>query len=439
MYLPQNVLTCMAVLREAGHQVYAVGGCVRDALLGLTPHDYDLCTDATPEQMRGIFRDFRLVLSGEKHGTVGVVLDGEVIEITTFRTEGGYDDNRHPGWVRFVPRVEEDLARRDFTVNAMAYHPAEGYIDPFGGQADLKNGILRAVGDPATRFTEDSLRILRGARFAAKYRLVPEENTFSAMVQLRQLMENLARERVFEELCKLLLSATADYLIRFAPLITAVIPELESQVGFDQRNIHHAFDLFTHTAHVTANTPANLALRWTGLLHDAGKVSSFSVDENGHGHFYGHAKPSAAIADQVLLRLKAPTALREEVVQLCQLHMTLIPLEKKVVRRWLGKLGMQRMDDLLTFQQADISGKGIIEENELEQFALLRSLMEQILQENTCFCLKDLAVNGRDLQTLGYQGKAIGQCLQFLLEQVIDERLPNDKDALLVAAAGWEG
>lgn len=439
MYLPQNVLTCMAILREAGHQVYAVGGCVRDALLGLTPHDYDLCTDATPEQMRGIFRDFRLVLSGEKHGTVGVVLDGKVIEITTFRTEGGYDDNRHPGWVRFVPRVEEDLARRDFTVNAMAYHPAEGYIDPFGGQADLKNGILRAVGDPATRFTEDSLRILRGARFAAKYRLVPEENTFSAMVQLRQLMENLARERVFEELCKLLLSATADDLIRFAPLITAVIPELESQVGFDQRNIHHAFDLFTHTAHVTANTPANLALRWTGLLHDAGKVSSFSVDENGHGHFYGHAKPSAAIADQVLLRLKAPTALREEVVQLCQLHMTLIPPEKKVVRRWLGKLGTQRMDALLTFQQADISGKGIIEENELEQFALLRSLMEQILQENTCFCLKDLAVNGRDLQTLGYQGKAIGQCLQFLLEQVIDERLPNDKDALLAAAAGWEG
>ena len=439
MYLPQNVLTCMAILREVGHQVYAVGGCVRDALLGLTPHDYDLCTDATPEQMRGIFRNFRLVLSGEKHGTVGVVLDGEVIEITTFRTEGGYDDNRHPGWVRFVPRVEEDLARRDFTVNAMAYHPAEGYIDPFGGQADLKNGILRAVGDPATRFTEDSLRILRGARFAAKYRLVPEENTFSAMVQLRQLMENLARERVFEELCKLLLSATADDLIRFAPLITAVIPELESQVGFDQRNIHHAFDLFTHTAHVTANTPANLALRWTGLLHDAGKVSSFSVDENGHGHFYGHAKPSAAIADQVLLRLKAPTALREEVVQLCQLHMTLIPPEKKVVRRWLGKLGTQRMDDLLTFQQSDISGKGIIEENELEQFALLRSLMEQILQENTCFCLKDLAVNGRDLQTLGYQGKAIGQCLQFLLEQVIDERLPNDKDALLAAAAGWEG
>lgn len=438
MHLPQNVLTCMATLHEAGHRVYAVGGCVRDALLGLTPQDYDLCTDATPEQMREIFCDFRLVLSGEKHGTVGVVLDGEVIEITTFRTEGGYDDNRHPGWVRFVPRVEEDLARRDFTVNAMAYHPAEGYIDPFGGQADLKNGVLRAVGDPATRFTEDALRILRGARFAAKYRLIPEENTFSAMVQLRHLMESLARERVFEELCKLLLAATADDLLRFAPLITAVIPELESQIGFDQRNIHHAYDLFTHTAHVTANTPANLVLRWTGLLHDAGKVPSFSVDENGHGHFYGHAKPSAAIADQVLLRLKAPTALREEVVQLCQLHMTLIPAEKKVVRRWLGKLGTERMQTLLTFQQADSSGKGICEEKELEQFSILRSLIDQILQENACFCLKDLAINGHDLQALGYQGKAIGQCLQFLLEQVIDERLPNEKSALLLAAASWE-
>ena len=434
MRLPSYIQFCIDRLEQAGFAAYAVGGCVRDSLLGLTPQDYDLCTDATPEQMRHVFSGYRQVHAGEKHGTMGVVADGEVIEITTFRTEGGYDDNRHPGWVRFVPHVEEDLARRDFTVNAMAYHPQEGYIDPFGGREDLKNHVLRAVGDPEVRFTEDALRILRGARFAAKYRLTPEEATLSAMLRLRHLMESLARERVFEELCKLLLAATAEDLLRFAPVITAVIPELAEQVGFDQRNPHHAFDLFTHTAHVTAGMPQDLALRWAGLLHDTGKITTFTMDENGRGHFYGHAKPSAAIADAVLHRLKAPTALREEVTELCRLHMTLIPVEKKVVRRWLGKLGPDQFRKLIAFQRADTAGKGILEEGELEELAAIESLIDEILAENACFSLKDLAVNGRDLQALGYTGREIGTCLQFLLEQVMDESLPNDRAALMAAA-----
>ena len=433
MYLPEHVKTCMDILEAAGFQVYAVGGCVRDSLLGLTPQDYDLCTNATPEQMHQAFENFSLVCSGEKHGTVGVIFDRQVVEITTFRTEGDYADNRHPDWVQFVSRVEEDLARRDFTVNAMAYNPKTGYTDPFGGRDDLKNAVLRAVGDPQKRFREDALRILRGARFAAKYHLQVEENTLSAMVQLRSWMDSLARERVFEELCKLLLVADVQDLLAFAPIITAVIPELESQVGFDQRNPHHAYDLYTHTAHVTALTPADLSLRWAGLLHDVGKVSSFFVDEDGRGHFYGHAKPSAAMADTILRRLKAPTALREEVVQLCQLHMTLITQEKKVVRRWLGKLGPAFLDKLLTFQAADMGGKGIVEGDELAQFPVLRSLIAEILEENACFCLKDLAVNGHDLMALGFSGKQIGKCLNFLLEQVIDERLPNEKSALLAA------
>ena len=251
------------------------------------------------------------------------------------------------------------------------------------------------------------------------------------MVRLRHLMENLARERVFEELCKLLLSATAQDLIRFAPLIGQVIPELESQIGFDQRNVHHAYDLFTHTAHVTALTPPELPLRWAGLLHDVGKVPSFFIDDAGHGHFYGHAKLSAPLADTILRRLKAPTALREEVVRLCELHMTLIQPEKKIVRRWLGKLGPDFMDRLLTFQEADIRGKGIIEGNELEQFPALRGLMAEIQADNACFSLKDLAIRGGDLMTLGYAGKEIGTCLNRLLELVMEEKLPNEKEALL--------
>ena len=437
MYLPNYVLTCMQALEAAGFQVYAVGGCVRDALLGLTPHDYDLCTDATPEQMQQVFQNFSLVRSGEKHGTIGVILDHQVVEITTFRTEGGYTDSRHPGWVRFVPNLEDDLARRDFTVNAMAYSPKTGYMDPFGGRADLENRVLRAVGCPEQRFAEDALRILRGARFAARFNLTPEETTEQAMLRLAPSMEQLARERVFEELCKLLLWATAEDLCRYAPIITAVIPELASQVGFDQRNPHHAYDLFTHTAHVTANTPAELSLRWAGLLHDVGKVPSFFTDEAGRGHFYGHAKPGAEIANEVLLRLKAPTALREEVVQLCQLHMTLIVPEKKVVRRWLNKLGPALLEKLLTFQAADMSGKGIIEGDELEQFPKLRAIIQEILAENACFSLKDLAVNGHDLIALGFAGKQIGQCLQYLLEQVMEEVLPNEQGALLDAAINY--
>ncbi len=437
MYLPNYVLTCMQALEAAGFQVYAVGGCVRDALLGLTPHDYDLCTDATPEQMQQVFQNFSLVRSGEKHGTIGVILDHQVVEITTFRTEGGYTDSRHPGWVRFVPNLEDDLARRDFTVNAMAYSPKTGYMDPFGGRADLGNRVLRAVGCPEQRFAEDALRILRGARFAARFDLTPEETTEQAMLRLAPTMEQLARERVFEELCKLLLWATADDLCRYAPIITAVIPELASQVGFDQRNPHHAYDLFTHTAHVTANTPAELSLRWAGLLHDVGKVPSFFTDEAGRGHFYGHAKPGAEIANEVLLRLKAPTTLREEVVQLCQLHMTLIVPEKKVVRRWLSKLGPVLLEKLLTFQAADMSGKGIIEGDELEQFPKLRAIIQEILAENACFSLKNLAVNGHDLIALGFAGKQIGQCLQYLLEQVMEEVLPNEQGALLDAAKNY--
>ena len=434
MKIPEYVLDCLNRLEEAGFAAYIVGGCVRDNLLGLEPNDYDLCTNALPDQTEEIFSDHKLVLAGKKHGTVGVITEGGVVEITTFRTEGNYTDNRHPEWVEFVPNIEDDLARRDFTVNAMAYSPTRGLADPFGGQEDLKNKILRAVGDAEQRFREDSLRILRGARFAAKYQLVPERKTLEAMISLRGLMENLARERVFEELCKLLLSATTEDLLRFAPLISQVIPELESQIGFDQRNRHHAYDLFGHTAHVTALTPKELPLRWAGLLHDVGKVPSFFMDEEGHGHFYGHAKISAPMADTILRRLKAPTALREEVVRLCELHMTLIQPEKKIVRRWLGKLGPDLMEKLLTFQEADMLGKGIPEGDELDQFPKLRNLIAKIQADNACFSLKDLAVRGGDLMAMGYTGKEIGARLNRLLELVMEETLPNEKEALLTWA-----
>ena len=431
MMPPAPILACLNRLEDAGYQCWCVGGCVRDWRLGRMPHDYDLCTDATPEEMKAIFRQYDLVLAGQKHGTVGVITPEGVVEITTFRTESGYRDNRHPDQVAFVTSVEEDLARRDFTINAMAWNPHKGLCDPFGGQEDLQKGILRSVGDPETRFQEDSLRILRGVRFAVRFHLQPEEKTLQAMISLSHLMDNLARERIFEELCKLITLAKGEDLLLYQPILTAAIPELRPCVGFDQHNRHHIYDVYTHIAHVTAAMPQHLALRWAALLHDAGKPECFTMDEQGQGHFYGHAKVSAQIADSVLSRLKAPTALRQQVVELVKLHMTPIEPEKKTVRRWLSRLGEEMFDLLLTLQEGDMGRKGTDRPEEMDQFFRLRQLKQEIMAENACLRVNDLAVNGHDLMALGIRGKDIGLTLNHLLEQVLDETLPNEKDALL--------
>ena len=423
MYLPSDVKACIDALEQAGFAAYAVGGCVRDSLLGRTPSDFDLCTAALPEETEWVFRDHKLVLAGKKHGTVSVVTPGGLVEITTFRTEGEYRDNRHPAWVKFVTDITGDLARRDFTINAMAWSPYRGFADPFGGQEDLKNHVLRAVGDPAQRFREDSLRILRGIRFAAKYHLATDPETETAMFAMKDLMDNLARERVFEELCKLLLVCDAGDLERFAPIITAVIPELTDSVGFQQHNPHHTKDVYGHTAQVVEGVPKHLALRWAALLHDSGKPATFTMDETGTGHFYGHAKISVQIANQVLRRLKAPTALREQVIFLVEKHMTPLTADRKLLRRRLSQYGEENLRLLLDLQTAD----GLDTQE-------IRPLVAELLAEEGCLKLKDLAINGNDLMALGFSGRAIGQCLQSLLDQVLDETLPNEKAALLQAA-----
>lgn len=434
MNLPEYVRKCMDALENASFPTYAVGGCVRDACLGLAPHDFDLCTSARPEQTEAVFADRPLVLSGKKHGTVGVITDFGVVEITTFRAEGAYRDNRHPDWVAFLPDVAGDLARRDFTINAMAYSPKRGYADPFGGRQDLEQKVLRAVGNPEQRFQEDSLRILRGVRFAVGYGLRVEEGTEKAMLSQAHLMDNLARERVFDELCKLLPLVTAQDMCRFAPVLAAVIPELAPMIGFDQHSPHHAYDLYTHVAHVVAGVPGDLTLRWAALLHDIGKIPTFTRDATGRGHFYGHAQAGADMADAALLRLKAPTALRQQVATLIRHHMTRLEPNKKTLRRQLGRLGWETVDRLLWLQEADMGSKGTGTQAEMEQFAQTRALLEQIRAENACLTVKDLAVNGHDLMALGFAGKGVGDCLKALLEQVQDETLPNEKESLLVFA-----
>lgn len=435
MTLPSQIDTILQRLEDAGFPAYAVGGCVRDHVLGLEPHDYDLCTAALPEQIQRIFADYPMYLAGVSHGTVSLVTDQGVVEITTFRTEGDYADRRHPGWVKFLPEITGDLARRDYTINAMAYSPARGFADPFGGREDLKHHILRAVGEPEQRFREDALRILRGVRFAVRFRLTPEPETLAAMLNLRGLLDQLARERVFSELCEMLPRMELADLMTYAPLLTQVIPELAPTMDFDQRSPHHAFDLYTHIAHVTAALPREPVLRWAGLLHDVGKVATFTTDGTGRGHFYGHAQVSGELADRILRQLHSPNALREQVVWLIVHHMTPLEPDKTLLRKRLSRYGVEKTFALLELQQADFGSKGTGASEDSRRFREVRLLLEEILAEQPCMGLQDLAINGHDLLEIGFApGAALGQTLQKLLDQVLEGALPNTREALLFAA-----
>lgn len=432
-FLPKQVKFCIETLERANFRCYAVGGCVRDSVLGLDPQDYDLCTSATPEEIIEAFSQYPQVRNGAKHGTIGVILDDVVYEITTFRKEGSYTDSRHPDWVNFVPTVQEDLSRRDFTVNAMAFSPRSGLVDPFDGRHDLSQRILRTVGDPTDRFTEDPLRILRGVRFAVRYHLTPDEATEDAMIELAPLMENLARERVFSELNKILPLITAEDLLRYAPIFVQIIPELLPSIDFLQHNPHHVHDVFTHTAHVVEGVPQESALRWAALLHDVGKPATFTRDEDGEGHFYGHAEEGARMAEEILRRLKSPNELREQVVFLVKNHMTTIVPDKKFLRRRMGQYTEAGLRNLIALQRADAGSKPDGDED--QEFDWLETLMDEILQEESCLQVKDLAIDGNDLIDLGIEkGPAIGKCMAHLLEQVQMEVIPNTKEALLAAA-----
>lgn len=438
--IPKQVLSLMDKLESAGHQAWVVGGCVRDSLLGIAPHDWDMCTDALPGQMEAIFQDYSLVLAGEKHGTVGVVTGLGPVEITTFRTEGGYDDARHPDWVRFEGHIEADLSRRDFTVNAMAYCPRRGLADPWGGQQDLHDRVLRAVGEPEKRFSEDGLRILRGIRFAARFSLAPDEQTLLAMKDLAHTLSVQARERVFTELCGFLPMAKVEDLLTFAPVLTAAIPELAPLVGFCQHNPHHLYDVYTHTAHVVAQTPPDLAVRWAALLHDIAKPDTFFLDDQGVGHFYGHARRGAEMADGILRSLKAPNTLRERVVTLVAYHSASRDYSRqerdKPLRRLLRRLGEETLWQLLALDRADDGGKGTPPEPEV--FDRVQQTLESILAEEPCLSVNRLAIGGRELMALGVpQGPELGKILNRLLDEVTDGEVQNEKEILLTRVRTW--
>ena len=319
--IPSYARTALDRLTAAGHEAWLVGGCVRDLLLGRTPGDYDITTAALPEETEGVFAGEQLIETGLRHGTVTVVLEGCPLEITTYRVDGTYADARHPDQVTFTRSLREDAARRDFTVNAMAYHPDRGLWDGFGGRADLEKGLLRCVGDPETRFREDALRILRAVRFASVLGFTLEPATAEAARRTAPLLGQIAPERLSAELTKLLCGPGAGTVLgEYPDILGALIPELGPMVGFDQRNLHHCHDLLTHTAAAVDNIPPDPALRLAMLLHDVGKPETFSLGEDGQGHFYGHAKRSVELADAILRRLRYPNHLREKAVTLIRFH-----------------------------------------------------------------------------------------------------------------------
>lgn len=434
--LPEDIAGLIARLGGQGFPAYAVGGCVRDALLGRTPHDWDVCTAARPEQVKAALPELRTLDTGLRHGTVTVLLPGGPVEVTTFRRDGGYSDHRRPDAVAFTGDLCADLRRRDFTINAMAWDGAR-LVDPCGGREDLARGVLRAVGDPAARFGEDALRILRALRFAAVYGFAVEEETARALTAARGDLRFVAAERVRAELWKLLPGGCAPVLRAFAPVFAVVLPELAPMFGFDQRNRHHIYDVWEHTLHALAAAPADPLLRLALLLHDCGKPACFSLDAAGQGHFYGHAEKSAALADGALRRLRFDNGVRERAVRLIALHDHDLPPTEKGVRRWLLRLPPADLRLLIALKRADNAAQSPRYARAAEWDAAER-ILDGVLERGACRSLAGLAVRGDDLLARGLRGPEVGAALRFLLDAVAGGA-ENEKGALLALLDAREG
>nr|AGS52534.1 tRNA nucleotidyltransferase [uncultured bacterium contig00005] len=437
--IPNDVNGIISALESAGFEAYVVGGCVRDSLLGRGPKDWDVCTDATPEQVKSVFANERVIETGLKHGSVTLLLGDTHYEVTTFRVDGQYSDNRHPDSVAFVRDIKEDLARRDFTCNAIAFNPKTGLVDLFDGARDIEARLIRCVGDPRARFAEDSLRILRALRFAATYGFAIHEDTARAMSECRHLLQNVAKERVADELNKLIMGENiVGLLTEHADVLFEVLPELAPMHGFDQHNPYHIYDVYTHTLVSVERADRDLCVRLAMLLHDIAKPQCFTLGDDGVGHFYGHAPVGAAKSAEILRRLKYANDTTKAVKELVTHHDAVIKVDPRSVKRWLNKLGEERFRQLIAVRRADIAAHSELALPELARFDELEKVLGEVLAAGQCFALKDLAVNGRDLIDAGLaSGKWLGKVLDALLRKVIDDELPNEKQALLDYAARW--
>ena len=430
--IPNSVKFILEKLNNAGFSAFIVGGCVRDALLGLTPDDWDVCTSAEPHEIKKIFP--KTIDTGIKHGTVTVIANGETIEVTTFRKDGDYKDNRHPETVAFTPSLEEDLSRRDFTVNAMAYNEKTGLVDLFGGINDLDKKIIKCVGDPEIRFTEDALRILRAVRFSAQKGFVIEENTLLAIKNLCALVNNLSVERIISEITKILVSDNPDKikLLYETGVLEHIMPEMCRCFETQQNIKWHIYDVGMHSLVATSHVFPKPYLRFAALMHDWGKPKSRGLNPDGSDHFRNHAKESVVLAEEFLTKYKFSNLDKDRILRLIKHHDREIIPEKKCVRRALNIVGEDIFLDLLDLKRADCKAQNFtLTAPRMKTYEEIEALYYKIKEDGEAFSLKDLAVNGNDLMKLGFKGKEIGEILNALLSHVLDFPCNNNKEFLI--------
>ena len=439
--IPDGANLLIHALQDNGYSAYVVGGCVRDSILGREPHDWDICTSATPEQMLEVFKGRRVIETGLQHGTITVVVNKIPYEITTYRIDGDYSDSRRPDSVTFTDNLIEDLKRRDFTINAMAYNDIQGLVDPFGGIDDIKYEKIQCVGSAKERFGEDALRILRAIRFASQLEFSIEPETDWQIHQLYKNLENISVERINSEFCKI---ASFDNfcveLLLYKDVFSLFIPELKDMIDFPQNNPWHIYNVFDHTVHAVSECDSkDLVTRLAVFFHDFGKPHSYQDGEDGIRHFKGHAKVSAEMTDLIMKRLRFDNDTRNKVVELIQCHDATIHVGKKYAKKWLNKIGEEQFRRLLKIKEADNKAQNIERSNErIGELREIESLINEVLQEQECFSLKDLVIKGQDLIEIGYKpGRALGAALRGLLDCVIAEEIENNKIELLKLAKEW--
>lgn len=430
--IPAAAKKVLKTLNQNGFEAYVVGGCVRDLLMGKNPHDWDICTSSLPEETKKLFS--RVIETGIKHGTVSVVMDGDLFEVTTFRVDGKYEDHRHPSEVRFVRSLQEDLSRRDFTINAMAIR-ADGMIeDPFHGQQDLALKKIRCVGEPDLRFQEDALRILRAMRFSSVLDFDIDSDTYDSMIKNAGLLKHISSERIQSELRKMIIGERAgDILISCKQILAQFIPEFVPCIDFEQHSVWHVFDVYQHIAKAVSFSKQDEIVRLALLFHDIGKPSCYQMDNQGHGHFHGHGEVSAQMAEEIMTRLRFDNETRDRVVKLIRYHDVRLEATLKTVRRWVAKIGREDFGRFLEVRRGDLLAQSEYERQvRLDKLNRLTELYQKVLQEKPLMSVKDLAVNGNDLIALGYhEGPEIGKALHALLEKVMDGTCENTKEMLI--------
>lgn len=433
--MPKGCKELINILHSNGYEAFLCGGAVRDSILGRTIHDYDITTSATPDEMMEVFKDKRIIETGLQHGTITIVIDCEGYECTTYRIDGNYSDSRRPDSVTFTRNLKEDLKRRDFTINAMAYNDEVGLVDPFNGMEDIEHYKIRCVGRAEDRFSEDALRILRAIRFASQLGFVVDSDVSLNIHKMYKNLENISIERINSEFCKIALSS--EFYIQiglFSEVFSLFIPEIKDMLGFQQNNPYHMYDVWNHTVHAIEYCESDdLVTRLTVFFHDIGKPHCYQDGEDGIRHFKGHGKVSADMTDTIMKRLRFDNDTREKVVQLVYYHDATFEVGEKYIKRWLNKIGEEQFRRLLNVRRADIKAQAYTEqESRLQKIDNIEYILEEVLQKDECFSLKDLAVNGNDLIEIGYKpGKEIGNTLNCLLQLVIEGVYLNEKSELL--------